>query len=278
MKELDKELIEGIIPNPPPPDAPAVEQVEWFDDRYYKVLNEKGEEIFLPSVTTILGIINKPFLSRWRGDVGNEAADHKMNYAAWRGSRIHDAIHRGLIRDKQGNRAPIQMAGFEGTGAYKQDEWIQIIRFQEFMATLKPEVLQTEAIVFNLLNNYAGTMDLLCELKAGEYTYGKRGKVTIPADGMYVGDIKTGKAIDDEYHFQTAAYAAASELQGHVPVVGTFVLHLNNDSQAGWKMHMRNADETLVDLEQFHHARSLWFYKNTEKQPQVFTMPTVIQL
>jgi hypothetical protein len=38
--KLDKELIEGIIPNPPPPDAHAVELVEWFSEHWYKVQNE----------------------------------------------------------------------------------------------------------------------------------------------------------------------------------------------------------------------------------------------
>ena len=277
MKQIDKELIDGIIPNPPQPDAPAVEQVEWFDDRFYKVLDAQGKEIFLASVTTILNIINKPFLSRWRGDLGNEAADRKMNYAAWRGSRIHDAIHRGLIRDKQGNRQPIPMGGFEGQGAYKQDEWIQLVRFQEFMQTLQPDILQTEEIVYALDMGYAGTCDLICELKKGEYKFGKRGKVEIPEDGIYIGDIKTGNQVDKDYHFQTAAYAAAVPKETFDKIVGTFVLHLNNDSEAGWKMHVRNAAEMDADLHMFFHACELWKFKNPNQTPPVFTMPTVLQ-
>ena len=42
-----------------------------------------------PSVTTILSIIRKPYLERWRGEIGNEDADFIMEEAGGLGSEVH---------------------------------------------------------------------------------------------------------------------------------------------------------------------------------------------
>ena len=256
----------------------TVDQIEWFDDRYYRVLAKDGEKFF-PSVTTILGIINKPFLSRWRGDVGNYEADRKMNFAAWRGSRIHDAIHQLLSLDEGGNRAPLCYIGPSGKPQYTQEEWLHIIRFSAFYDMFTPTVHESELVVYSERLEYAGTCDLLCDLKAGEYKIGERTKVTVPENGLYLGDIKTGREIDDEYHFQTAAYAGAvEEMQTDKKISGTFIIHTGSSTKAGWNIHIRSRAEMLDDMVMFGHALNLFKRKNPNGTPKIFTMPATITL
>jgi len=86
----------------------------WFDDRFYILLKDEIEkaysegatihpkikdalingapEVWLPSSTTILGAAPKPWLADWKGRIGNEEAEKKLNEGGEKGSRVHDAI------------------------------------------------------------------------------------------------------------------------------------------------------------------------------------------
>lgn len=96
----------------------AIDRVSWYDDRFYKITTREQPEgltcfeapnglfhVYLPSTTTKHGIINKPFLAKWRGDIGNELADKKMHESQDRGTRIHYALevlfNGGTVEFKQ---------------------------------------------------------------------------------------------------------------------------------------------------------------------------------
>lgn len=49
-----------------------------------------------PSVTTVLGYGEKPWLQEWRDSMGHEAADKEMRRAANRGTAVHMMIERHL--------------------------------------------------------------------------------------------------------------------------------------------------------------------------------------
>jgi hypothetical protein len=278
VTDIDLDTPQGIIDTATKaePEKPTVEQIEWFDDRFYRVLAPSGERYY-PSVTSILSIVNKPFLSRWRGDVGNYEADRRMNHAAWRGSRIHDAIHQLLSVDKEGRRLTVEMAGQNGH-PYGQDEWLNIMRFKEFYDIFKPDVIGSEVVVYSVLHEFAGTCDLLCNLKAGEYKIGSRTKVQIPEDGLYIGDVKTGKSVDDDYHYQTAAYAFASEEMGFGTPAGTFILHTSAGTNAGWNVHPRTKEQVSDDIDTFFAAQKVFNSKNPNNSPRFQKMPSSITL
>ena len=67
----------------------SVKVIEYFDQRFYKMSFLDPLDYF-PSVTTKLGIIDKPFLARWRGDIGNREADYRVRDAQEKGSNIHN--------------------------------------------------------------------------------------------------------------------------------------------------------------------------------------------
>ena len=68
-----------------------IKQVSYFDEHWYRFETNSGV-IFLPSVTTKLGVVNKSFLARWRGDIGNREADMRLFEGQERGSRLHRAF------------------------------------------------------------------------------------------------------------------------------------------------------------------------------------------
>jgi hypothetical protein len=86
-----------------------IEQIQWFDDRYYaislneeehtqlcKIHGDQPDKPFFVSTTTVLGILLSPFLLEWYGKLGTERAKFKSRKAADMGSKIHDAVYRLL--------------------------------------------------------------------------------------------------------------------------------------------------------------------------------------
>jgi hypothetical protein len=243
------------------------DKIQWWDDRYYKVLSppKYTEYDFYPSSTTVLGIINKPFLSRWRGDVGNDVADMRSKIAMIKGSKIHDFIHRLVTGET-----------LDGTDV-DQAEWYQVVKFVEWYELFKPQILLSEHELVSHSHRYAGTMDMLLTLKAGEYKLSTRDTLTV-AGGNYVLDVKTGKGLDKAYHYQTASYAQALIEMGIVEKIdGTIILHTGADTKLGWKAVVRSKEEVQSDFALFLSAKNL-FDASGEDKPRVFEMPKTLSL
>lgn len=231
------------------------EKIDWFDDRFYKV----GED-FYPSVTTVLGIINKPFLLQWYGDIGTETAKHRSKLAKEKGSLIHDGIYKLLTE------------GFVSGENYKQEDYYQIWNFLQFYEAFKPKVLANEVIVYDSDIKSAGTLDLLMHIEAGTYDTGYSKTEKLP-EGNYLIDVKTGN-MDLAYHYQTAAYskmAVKQELCSDIQ--GTGILLTKADTKKGWKLILRDRLEVENDYECFLSALKLFNAKGGEK-PKVFSMPS----
>ncbi len=118
----------------------------------------------LPSVTSIIGVLDKPALSNWKMDraalaaVANpkqeaeseeywlarvrSAAMQETAVAADMGSEIHDAIDRHL-----------------GGEEYKPELDVYLAPVKEWLATEKIEIVEREVVVANLAEGYAGRVD-----------------------------------------------------------------------------------------------------------------------
>lgn len=271
--------------------ADLVNTIEYFDDRFYKLKlsskeqqllkkyhkKEFAEIIYLASVTTMLGIINLPFINRWRGDVGNERADYLLRAGGEKGSYIHDGVNSALVYDEKG------LGNLLKHSDYSQEEWVQLVRFTKWYEELKPEILKLEWIVYSLKHLFAGRMDLLVKLKEGKYNTGFSEPVKIPA-GIYLGDTKSGKGIHGA-DYQTASYAMAVEemtalIEGltKIKIKGTFTLHLNAGTRQGWKMIVRDRKQMREDFQTALHAFYVWKKENSNLTPRVFEMPQTIRL
>lgn len=175
---------------------------ESFRHRY--VWEEKDEVI--PSVTTILKVINKPALVNW---ASNMAVDY-----------ISEQIEPGKSYDelqlidifKKGRKAHWQKktdAGDIGTFVHNwvekyingenpgmpvnPDLKVSILKFLIWVKKHDVKFLVSEQVTFSKKYKYSGTIDFICTI-----------------DGkLYIGDLKTSKGIYSEMWLQTSAYRYA---------------------------------------------------------------------
>jgi len=179
--------------------------------RYYTIDGKK-----VPSVTTILNVINKPQLIPWavrttrdyikqelfafkRADsfkeldldnlLASSAKEHDKvrTAAADRGIAVHSSIASYI-----GNKSSVALSD------------PIIIEFCKWQEAAQFEPIASERLVFSHEHGYAGTADLIGTVN---------GRLTVL-------DIKTGRGVYPEYKLQLAAYAVAwGEMTGHFPEV-----------------------------------------------------------
>lgn len=218
----------------------------------------------IPSVTTILGIIDKsgPLVGWAKREVANAAVrnltglgdmvaasgpeatarwlatipGYQRDKAADRGSDVHalaEAISRG-----QSVIVPDELAGYVDAFAAWQREW-------------QPEYLAAEEMVCSLRYHYAGTLDAIIRV-AGE---------------TWIVDYKTSKGVYPETGMQLAAYAHADFIgrpgvrrRFRIPTIDSYgVLHLRPD---GYEfVPYRVTGDTFTA---FLNARRLWQWREGE--------------
>jgi hypothetical protein len=278
--------------------------IEWFDQRYYKVVlsnketndvspavtlyrGEKESIAYIPSVTECLGIIAKPFLADWRGRVGNDEANRIMYDALDKGSRVHHACWvytRGgiVLCDSWKTRLYDDEARIELSKRYngniiilRQEEFLPFYRYVQFHNLVNPEMLASEITAYNLIHGVAGTVDAVMHIKAGEYQVA--GSKPLKLDGgVYIVDLKTGKSIDDNYYMQVAAYAELLR-NDFEDIRGALILHLEATTKTGIEglnTHVRTPSEMNSDWLDFQHVAAVWNRKNRNRVPKVFDLPT----
>ena len=205
---------------------------------------EHGEELFT-SVTTILSQgVAKPALPNWAARTTAEAAvaltrsgqlqamvrrdpDEAVRYlkgapwrdrdgAASRGSRVHDALERAVLRAAAGEAAPAE-GGDPEVAPY-------LAGFERWRAEAGAAFYAAEATVFSRRYRYAGTLDAIVTLARDP-------------DVLVLVDYKTTRSgLHPEVALQLAAYAHADFLglpdgrEHPMPAVGGAVaLHLSPD-------------------------------------------------
>jgi len=288
-------------------------RVEYFDDRFYKALlplnthkdyiqnipenyiyrSPDGIEVYLPSVSTILGkVMNKEFLARWRGDVGNERADKIIDAALNKGSNIHNAIDllcNGTIiiyqNLKSSNISTKEIKAFQRKVKrpvmilHDQAEMIQVTRFKRLIDMIGPEIVSTEQNVFSLDRAYAGTLDQVWNIQEGTHLI-NTGKIkTFIPGGLYIIDFKTGKGYDEfSTYLQMAAYYKAHHLND--VIIGALGIHLNSDTKSGIegvKVYQLNKDQLDNYYEQFTTYQRIFNY-DVDLIPKRYDFPAIIQM
>jgi hypothetical protein len=194
-----------VAPPPPTPGPPPLGLTR--DTRHRYTWND-GTTIRsqLPSVTTVLGVLDKSgplvgwakretaacavrnlgMLVRMREAGGDAAAtdwlkripDYQRDTAADIGTRVHalaEQINRGL------------------EPAVSTDEEPFIDAYRRFLIAFRPRFLAVEAMVVSLRHQYGGTLDAVCVIE----------------DDVWLVDLKTGVGLYPETGLQLAAYGAA---------------------------------------------------------------------
>lgn len=130
-------------------------------------------------VSSVLGVIRKPYLEHWRGKVGNAEADRIARVATDLGTRVHAAC----------------AAVLGGPPADADPDMAPYVQAVQWWAAMQVEaVLGCERLVVSRQHRYAGTCDLLVVLRGG---------------AVALADFKTSKQLDPGYALQLAAYRRA---------------------------------------------------------------------
>ena len=183
----------------------------------------------VPSVTTVLGLINKPYLLNWAWDLGTQGIDFQAarQKAADIGTIAHalcEAHLRGMELDR-GNLPPDKLSMAEnGFG-----------RFLEWWDGQGFAVLHTELKMVSELHRVGGTLDVMARRL-------QNGKLALV-------DIKTSKGIYDEMLIQVATYAAIyEECYGEV-VEDCFIVRIGKEE--GDDVEVRRVTKRPERLEAF---------------------------
>jgi hypothetical protein len=270
-----------------------IKRVEYFDDRYYKIERKNVPPDYYPSVTTKLGVVEKPFLAKWRGDIGNREADMRVFEAQERGSRIHagwEAMTLGgaaiFNPSKHPNFTDEEIADLKTryNGVLEviryQEEMYQLMKLQRFLEVVKPKIIASELTAYSDKYREAGTIDNVFEVEEGDYFINGRSPLHL-SSGVYIGDLKTGSMFDDNAYMQMAAYASMYAERHGVEPVGTLGIHTGAKTKTGIPglgCYHRTKTEWKQDFQDFRAVSALWERKHKDDRPETFEIPTLITI
>jgi CRISPR/Cas system-associated exonuclease Cas4 (RecB family) len=196
-----------------------------------------GEEI--PSVTEIIGIIDKPFLRMWYGKNGIRECERIKKESGELGSRVHDAIEAYLRGD------------IPAVNSHQETEMLQhFVRWREF-SDFRP--VELELKVVSERYRFHGTFDALG-------TFGD-------STELVMCDWKTSSKIDDTYALQLSAYAAAYEERTGIAVKEGLIVRMDKKEDARKLIEVKQFKNlpryfeiflSCLDLWNFVHKRGKW--------------------
>jgi hypothetical protein len=223
----------------------AIRTIQRSGSRFY--FNEDFPEIKYPGVTSVVGMLPKPFLAYWQAKMVAELAVDSLDFieqmaqrdrdgavqylkgAATRytktrasvGSAAHDLFER-MIRGQQSGRVHPDMVPYQR-------------HFGAFLDQVQPELVRAEDVAWSDTHEYAGSFDGILRLKLDDK--GKPDPLGEPA--LVMADWKTSKATYPDVALQMSAYANADVIvspDGSRETMPTFdgavVLHITEDQAA----------------------------------------------
>jgi hypothetical protein len=225
-------------------------------------------EVFT-SVTTILNVLSKPFLTKW-------AAKMAAEYAVENWGELTDMLIRGEQQDavtliKEASSRSAQESSEMGTYVHSSVEErikgipseispIQLVGFDAWREVHKPEFILCESTVYNRTEGYAGTMDFMAEIEGRNI----------------IVDVKTGKQVYPEVALQLCAYAhgewcdEGTGREAPLPRIdGAAVLHLR---PRGYKFIPVRIDEEVWRSFQYVKEAFRW-QRYTSKRVLGFETP-----
>lgn len=221
-----------------------------------------GEKV--PSVTTVLGILDKPWMGPWAAKmVATEAVD---NRTWWSELARDEAISylKGFPFRKRDEAGELGTAVHEVSEALASDLPFDVPAYllpyydalRAWHDAYRPEVLATEWQVAGGYGDYgyAGSFDLLARV---------HGRV-------YLIDLKTSKEFDHKWRLQVAAYMAGTPFRDGeyldwpaLPDAGA-VLWVPSDRPEQWQF--LELDLEAADHEAFAQARAIYVWNQRRKK------------
>jgi hypothetical protein len=265
--------------------------VEWFNAHYYKVTVD-GQPRYIPSVTTKLGILDKPQLLRWYADLGYREASLRKYEASEKGKRIHWAYATALkggavVYDPWQN--PVYT--LEGLAKLKekhkdvavlrtQEEMWDISKLAEQFKRLNPKVLGVEETVVDLEEDDAGTIDSIFLIEPGDYLIAGSKPLRL-SGGIYANDLKTGSFVTDDVWLQLAPYTIMFEKKHGVQCAGALVTHTGSSVKsgiAGLKTSYCPREQLWDYYRKYQNISRVWDDRHVGQEPDTFQFPSLITL
>jgi plasmid stabilization system protein ParE len=237
-----------------------VKTVHRGGSRFY--VDASRPEIKHPGVTSIIGMLPKPFLAPWNAKLTAELAVDSIDFVSRMAERDRQgAIDylKGAARRYTSMRAEVgskahdlfeRMMRGEYVGRVHPDMEPYRAHFAEFLREVNPELVRAEDIAWSDTHGYAGSFDVILRVWLDD-----DGEVTPDRSGdpvLLMADWKTSKDIHAEVALQLAAYARADFIVlpdgSHEPmpeVDGAAVLHVTPE---GWSFRSIRVDDDVFDL------------------------------
>jgi len=271
--------------------------IEWWNDHYYWIVLSPQKPTWPPSVndfyvsvTTVLGIVEKPWVTRWVGDLGNREAGQRLGEAQDRGSRIHRATYMldngGAVAyqapwNKKQNFTSKELRQLEKRFKEKfvvlsrQEEAVQVWRYQQFLKHTGGRVVASEMTVFSTdpTLKVAGTLDKLIDFPHTVPSYG----IT---PGRWIVDLKSGNEDEVSHGLQLGEYGDMyDKLYPDEPLAGGLILY--TASKTRFDIGLPKAKvilkaELKKRAEQFRPHYDVWKINNPAATPEVFQFPKLI--
>ena len=244
--------------------TPLIRRVDRRNGRHYVVDGDpRVSGIELPSVTTVLGVINKPGLVGWARNVSLAKVRATLADSLDAEGRVmlHGAAGiEGLIKEARSRPDQVrdEAADFgttahliisdllEGYEPEVADEFNPVVTaFFEWQQSSGLHMTASERMVYSAEDRYAGALDIIATTTSGHQA---------------VVDIKTSNGIWPEYALQVAAYAhAVGEMDG-TPIDEGWVVRLSKtppgEGESGFEA--RRIRDLNATYEAFASARRLW--------------------
>lgn len=241
---------------------PSAKQITILDSRFY----QRKPDVFYPSVTYVLNSFPKgKFYENWLKDVGHSSS-YIVKKASEEGTQVHNAVEDYLAGKE------ITWIDDYGNAKYSLDVWRMILRFTEFWAEYKPELISCEEHLFSDTLKIAGTADLVVKIN-GE---------------IWMLDVKTSNSIYDTYNLQLACYTQAWNECFDTPIQRRGILWLKSSSRGndktskrmkgrGWEI--KESPNTLQeDIDVFKHLYEIFTISVGELKPLTEIYPTSVKL
>jgi hypothetical protein len=241
---------------------PSAKQITILDSRFY----QRKPNVFYPSVTYVLSSFPKgKFFENWLKDVGHSSS-YIVKKASEEGTQVHNAAEDYLAGKE------ITWIDDYGNAKYSLDVWRMILRFTEFWAEYKPELISCEEHLFSDTLKIAGTADLVVKIN-GE---------------IWMLDIKTSNSIHDTYNLQLACYTQAWNECFDTPIQRRGILWLKSSSRGndktgkrmkgrGWEI--KESPNTLQeDISVFSNLYEIFKVSVGKLKPLTEIYPTSVKL
>jgi hypothetical protein len=243
----------------------AIKTTEGKGPRFY--FDTDNPAVKLPGVTSIVGMLPKPFLTFWAAKMAAELAVDSIEFIqqmvdrggrAWAVQYVSGASRRYTKeRSDIGSEAHDmfeRMIRGERVGYVSRDMDPYKRHFAEFLDAVQPELVRAEDVAWSDTHQYAGSFDGILRLRLDEN--GKPAPDGEPA--LVIADWKTGKNTYPDVALQMSAYAHADKVISPDGVAepmpdfdGAVVLHITPDVCAFKPVRIDEADV----FAQFLHLR-----------------------